>query len=287
MSLFKVVKNILIIFLVIMMVTSCTGNWDFTIKPDAPALSGFDYGIFQGFIVFPIGWIINQLTLITGSAAIAMIITTIIIRSITLPATIKGQLATRQMQSIQPKIQALEEKYRGLDDQASKQRKQADMAKIYQEMGISPFGGMLYPFLSLPFFMGVWRATQSVVVIKQDAPLFGIFELGVSPQEAITNNGNFTYIILIVLVVVTQVIQFRVSNHLTKKRNKASKSYVHNPKADSMQKQMSVMLYVMAVVMGFMSFTLISAMSVYLTVSALISLAQAFYIDRVVRKSED
>lgn len=287
MNLFKVVKNILIIFLVIMMLTSCTGNWDFTIQPDAPAFSGFDYGIFQGFIVFPIGWVINQITLITGSAAVAMIITTIIIRSITLPATIKGQLATRQMQSLQPKIQAIEEKYRGLDDQASKQRKQADMAKLYQNMGISPFGGMLYPFLSLPFFMGVWRATQAVDVIKTDEPFLGIFNLGISPQTAIMDNGNFIYIILIVLVVVTQVIQFRISNHLTKKRNKSSKSYIHNPKADAMQKQMSIMLYVMAVVMGFMSFTLISAMSIYLTVSALISLAQAFYIDRVVRKSED
>lgn len=271
-----------------MVLTSCTGNMSFRIPEDARLLGGFEQnlGLFQSFIVYPIGVIINKLTLFTGSAAAAMIITTIIVRSITLPATIKGQIATREMQSVQPKIQALEEKYRGRDDAASKQKKQAEMQKVYQEMGISPIGGMLYPFLSLPFFMGVWRATSMTDVIPHSQPLFGIFSLGTSPQAGFAS-GNYVYLILVALVVITQVIQFRVSNNLTKKRNKSSKYYVHNPKGDALQKQMGIMVYVMAVVMGFMSFSLISAMSIYLIVSAIISLIQAYYIDHVMRKVEE
>lgn len=284
----KIIKNILIIFLVVMVLTSCSGNMNFTIPEDATLLGGFarNLGLFQSFMVYPIGVVINKLTIFTGSAAAAMIITTVVIRSITLPATLKGQMATRQMQSVQPKIQAIEEKYRGRDDAASKQKKQAEMQKVYQEMGISPIGGMLYPFLSLPFFMGVWRATSMVAVIPHSKPLFDIIALGTSPQDAF-NNGNYIYLILVALVVITQVVQFRVSNSLTKKRNKSSKYYVHNPKGDALQKQMSIMVYVMAVVMGFMSFTLISAMSIYLIVSALISLAQAYYIDHVMRKADE
>lgn len=281
----KIIKNIFIVFLVVMMLTSCSGTMIFEIPPDASIGGGFQYGLFQGFIVYPIGFIINNLTVLTGSAAVAMIITTIIIRSITLPATIKGQLATRQMQELQPKIQAIEEKYRGREDQGATQRKQAEMQKIYQDMGVSPIGGMLYPFLSLPFFMGVWRATTLVTVIKDADPFLGLFNLGVTPQSAISN-GEYVYVVLIVLVVVSQVIQFRLTNHLSTKRNKESKTYIHNPKADAMAKQMNIMMYVMAAMMGFMSFTLMSAMSVYLIVSALISMGQAFYIDNVMRKAE-
>jgi len=43
-------------------------------------------------------------------------------------------------------------------------------------------------------------------------------------------------------------------------------------------------MYVFTLLMVGMSFTLISAMSIYLTISALISIAQAFYTDRIMRK---
>lgn len=281
----KILKNIIIVFLVVMMLTSCTGSLNFEIPADATIDGGFQYGIFQGFVVYPLGILINKLTTITGSAAVAMIITTIIVRMITLPVTIKGQLATRGMQELQPKIQALEEKYRGRKDEAAQQRKAQEMQQIYQSAGTNPMSGMLYPFLSLPLFMGVWRATSLVTVIKTAEPFLGIFNLGMAPREAITS-GNYVYIILIILVVVSQVIQFRLTNHLTTKRNKSKKSYVQDPKADMMAKQMSIMMYVMAAMMGFMSLTLISAMSVYLTVSALISIGQAFYIDKVMRKAD-
>lgn len=280
----KILRNIIIVFLVIMMLTSCTGDLSFVIPADAKIDGGFQYGIFQGFIVYPIGVLINELTLLTGSAAFAMIITTIIVRMITLPVTLKGQLATRGMQDLQPKIQALEEKYRGRKDEAAQQRKSQEMQQIYQSMGVNPMSGMLYPFLSLPLFMGVWRATSMVSVIKDSQPFMGLFDLGEAPKDQILA-GNYAYIILIVLVVVSQVIQFRLTNHLTTKRNKENKTYVQDTRLNMMQKQMGIMMYVMAVMMGFMSLTLISAMSVYLTVSALISIGQAFYIDKVMRKA--
>ncbi|MDF9866768.1 YidC/Oxa1 family membrane protein insertase [Bacilli bacterium PM5-3] len=280
----KYIKNILIVFLVVMMLTSCTGNMNFEIPVDATIDGGFQYGIFQGFIVFPIGVLINKLTIILGSSAVAMIVTTILVRSVTLPITLKGQLATRGMQELQPKIQDLEEKYRGRTDEASKQRKAMEMQKIYQSMDVNPMSGMLYPFLSMPLFMGVWRATSMSVVIKEADPFLGLFNLGISPGEAF-GQGNYYYVILMILVGITQFIQFRLTNHLTNKRNADNKSYRVNPQAEQMSKQMNIMMYGFTVMMLFMSYTLISAMSVYLTVSALVSIAQAFYTDRVMRKA--
>ncbi len=268
-----------------MILTSCAGDMNFTIPADATIGGGFKYGIFQGFIVYPVGVLINYLSVIIGSSAIAMILTTIVVRTITLPVTLKGQMASRGLQELQPKIQEIEEKYRGRTDDASKQRKAAEMQKIYSGSGSNPMTGMLYPFLSLPIFMGVWRATSMSDVIKHAEPFVG-FSMGISPKSAF-GSGDYHYLILILLVGVTQFIQFRLTNHLTKKRNQASKSYRHNPQADKMNKQMGIMMYGFTVVMMVMSFSLISAMSIYLTVSALISIAQAFYIDRALRKVDE
>jgi membrane protein insertase Oxa1/YidC/SpoIIIJ len=137
----------------------------------------------------------------------------------------------------------------------------------------------------MPMFMGVWRATNTTEVILEAEPVLGI-TMGLSPWEAITENGEFYYIILVIAVGISQFFQFRLTTHLTRKRQKESKSYKPNPKADKMAKQMGIIMYFFTLLMVFMSFTLISAMSIYLTVSALISIAQAFYTDRVMRKAD-
>lgn len=278
----KILKNILIVFLVVMVLTSCSGDMTFQIPTDVAINEGFQYGLFQGFIVVPIGFLINQLTFLIGNAAIAMIITTIIVRTITLPVTLKGQLASKGVQELQPKIQQIEAKYKGRTDEASKQRKAMEVQELYKEMDTNPLTGMLYPFLSLPIFMGVWRATNASVILREADPFLG-FVLGMTPKEALVD-GGYHYIILILLVAITQFIQFRLTNHLSTKRNKENKSYRSNPQADMMTKQMNIMMYVFTAMMLFISFTLISAMSIYLIVSALISILQAFYIDRMMRK---
>jgi YidC/Oxa1 family membrane protein insertase len=277
----KAIKYVVITFLVLMLLTSCQGDQKYTIAKQAVLGDGMEHGIFQGLVVYPIGILINWLTTYIGNAGFAMIITTIVIRGITLPLTIKGQMASREMQKLQPKIQAIQEKYRGRDDNISKQQQAIETQKIYAELGVSPFGSMLYPFLSLPLFMGVWRATSTLEIMKHNANFFG-FDLGITPRDAIVNNGNYTYLILIILVAITQFLQFKLSNHLTKKRNANNPHSTYQPSAQqsAMEKQMGIMMYFFTAMMVFMSLSLISAMSVYLTISALISIGQAYYIDQ-------
>lgn len=278
----KIIKNILIVFLVVMILTSCSGDMSAPIPIDSAIGDGFQHGIFQGFMVFPIGFLINQITFLTGSAALAMILTTIIVRTVTLPVTLKGQIASKGIQDLQPKMQQIEAKYKGRTDEASKQRKAMEMQELYKNMGTNPLSGMLYPFLSLPIFMGVWRATSASVIIKQSEPFLG-FTLGATPKDAILA-GQYQYLIIILFVAISQHLQFKLTNHLTTQRTKDSKNYRVNEQAEKMNKQMNMMMYAFTAMMVFLSFTLITAMSFYLMISALISIAQAFYIDKVMRK---
>lgn len=279
----KYVRNVLVVFLVAMILTSCQGTQQFSIPIDGHIGDGFKFGIFQGFIVYPIGLLINKLTVALGSAGIAIIITTIIVRMITLPITLKSQLATKGMNELQPKMAAIEEKYRGRDDEHSKARKAQEMQKMYSEMDINPLSGMIYPFLSLPIFMGVWRATSMADTITQQGATFLGFGLGTTPAAEI-GQGHFAYIIIMLLVGISQYVQFKVTNHLTTQRNKSKKSYRVNPQQEAMQKQMGMMTYVFTGMMVFMSYTLQTAMSFYLIVSAIVSLVQAFYIDKKMRE---
>lgn len=279
----KIIKNILIVFLVVNLLFSCAGDSKTLISQTATLQDGFNAGIFQGLIVYPIGILINNLTLTLGSAGLAMVITTIIVRSITLPVTIKTTQSQKIMQSIQPKMADIDEKYRGREDQASKQKKMMEQQKLYTELGVNPLSSLIYPFLSLPIFMGVWRATQLSVVINQTSASFLGFSLGTTPGNAIAS-GQYQYAILIVLVGIIQYIQFKLTTHLTKKRNESDKNYRVNPKADALSKQMSIMAYIFPVIMMFMSLSLASAMSIYLFVSGLITIAQSFYVDSVMRK---
>ncbi|WP_423363533.1 membrane protein insertase YidC [Mycoplasma sp. P36-A1] len=279
----KYLKNILVVFLVAMLLTSCAGSQQYTIPVDAQLTGGFQYGIFQGFIVYPIGILINKLTILLGSAGLAMIITTIIVRTITLPVTMKAQMATKGMSELQPKMAAIEEKYRGREDEHSKQRKAQDMQKLYSDMDVNPLTSMMYPFLSMPIFMGVWRATNQTEAITTGTNTFLGYILGATPAEQI-GQGNYTYIIIMLLVGITQFVQFKLSNHLTSQRNKSKKSYKTNPKADAMQKQMGMMTYIFTAMMVFMSYTLATAMSFYLIISAVISIFQAFYIDKKMKE---
>jgi YidC/Oxa1 family membrane protein insertase len=244
---------------------------------------GFSHGIFQGVLVYPIGMLVNFLSTHLGSAGVAMIITTLIVRTITLPITVKSQMATKSMSELQPKMAVIEEKYRGRDDQQSKMRKNQEIQKMYSELGVNPMSGMLYPFMSLPLFMATWRATSMAASITDPSATFLGFSLGTTPHTAITS-GHWQYVIVMVLVGISQFAQFKVTNHLTKQRNKSNKSYISNPKAEGMQKQMGMMTYGFTLVMIFMSFNLQTAMSFYLITSALVSLVQAFYIDKKMKE---
>ncbi len=78
---------------------------------------------------------------------VAIIVLTILLKAVMFPLSKKQSMGTLVMQDMQPKIQAIQEKYK--NDQ---QKLQAETAKIYKEAGYSPLSGclpMVFQFLVL------------------------------------------------------------------------------------------------------------------------------------------
>jgi YidC/Oxa1 family membrane protein insertase len=89
---------------------------------------------------------------VVGDYGVAIIGLTIAIRVLLLPLTVKQTKSMYELQRIQPKIQALQEKYKN-----DKQKLQEETLKFYQENKVNPFGGCLPLLLQMPIFFALFR----------------------------------------------------------------------------------------------------------------------------------
>jgi len=91
---------------------------------------------------------------ILGNFGIAIILFTIIVRFLTYPLTIKQLKSAQGMQEMQKskKWQELQKKYKN-----DKQKLQQEQMKLYQEMGISPFGSCLPTLIQFPIIIGLYQ----------------------------------------------------------------------------------------------------------------------------------
>ncbi len=107
--------------------------------------------------VYAIEWGLARTAELTGSAGVAIILFTILIKTLLLPLTIKSVRSTKAMQELQPKIRELQKKY-GQD----RQRLSAEMMKLYQEHGINPMSGCLPMLIQIPIFFGLYFAIRNL-----------------------------------------------------------------------------------------------------------------------------
>lgn len=82
---------------------------------------------------------------------LAIFIFTLIVRTIILPLTINQTKTTIKTQELQPKIKALQEKYK--NDPKALQQKQME---LYKENGANPIMGCLPLLIQLPIFMAMY-----------------------------------------------------------------------------------------------------------------------------------
>jgi YidC/Oxa1 family membrane protein insertase len=87
------------------------------------------------------------------SAGVAVIVFTIIVKTLMLPLTIKSTRSSKAMQELQPKIKELQKKY-GKD----RQRLYQETTKLYSQYQVNPMAGCLPLLIQMPIFFGVYRA---------------------------------------------------------------------------------------------------------------------------------
>jgi YidC/Oxa1 family membrane protein insertase len=101
-------------------------------------------------------YLLNQLHDLVHNYGLAIVLLTILIRVALWPLNSAQTRSMRKMQELQPKIKALQEKYKD-----NPQKMQEAMMKFYSENSFNPLAGCLPMLVQLPIFIGLYGALSS------------------------------------------------------------------------------------------------------------------------------
>ena len=92
---------------------------------------------------------------------------TIFVRILIMPLFVRQIRASRGMQLMQPELQALQAKYKGKKDAASKQRQQEEMMALYRKHGTNPFASCFPILIQMPIFFALFRVLANLQAIAE------------------------------------------------------------------------------------------------------------------------
>lgn len=208
-------------------------------------------GLWVALFVRPLAWIIIHLGKVIGNYGVSVMLIGLVIRIILMPFSAKTARQQEEMKKIQPKLDRIEKKYAGKTDQESMMAKSQETMALYKEMNINPLSSCLVSFIQLPLFFAFLEAINKVPAIFENN--FLVFQLGTTPLVGI-QQGNYWYIILIVLILVFTILSFKVSMNSMGGGSDA-------------QKQSKYMLIFMTVLIGIASIQLPAAIALYWVVT--------------------
>ena len=233
-------------------------------------IAGEYEGLWNTIFVRPLAFIIINLSKLVGSIAISLIIITLILRGILYPITKKTAIQSEMMKKAQPEIAKIEKKYANKTDQESMNKKGQEMLAIYKKYKINPMSGCIFAFLQLPILLAFWEAIQRVPASYEET-FIGI-NMGITPWTAISD-GSWYYLIIPALIVVTTYFSYKNTKQIQNKDN-------------MMAKQTNMMMNFMTIFIGFMAFTLPTAIAFYWVTSSVFTIVQNKLVNRSVRNEK-
>src|SRR5699024_12721064 len=106
-----------------------------------------------------------------GSYGLAIIVVTLIIRTILVPLNVKQLKSSKAMQDIQPQMKELQKKYSS-KDQKTQQKLQQKTMELFQKNGVNPLAGCLPIFVQMPVLISIYHAIMSTDAIQGHTSLW-------------------------------------------------------------------------------------------------------------------
>ena len=216
----------------------------------------------------------------------------IVMRILLIPLFFKQIKASRGMQLVQPEMQALQKKYKGKSDPASREAMSREMMELYRKHGTNPFASCLPILLQSPIFFALFRvlfelprlaagtydradaigpmtrelAAQAEAATIWGAPLSGTF---------LKADGNVhIQIVTVILIIAMSVTTFTTQRQLTMKN--MPPAALEGP----MAQQQKILLYMLPLIFAFSGVNFPIGVLLYWTTTNLWSMGQQFYTIR-------
>ncbi|MFG3147090.1 membrane protein insertase YidC [Streptomyces sp. M41(2017)] len=122
------------------------------------------------FITTPVSWVIVQFHSVYGQIfgpdtgwawGLSIVSLVILIRICLIPLFVKQIKATRAMQTLQPEMKKIQERYKN-----DKQRQSEEMMKLYKESGTNPLSSCLPILAQSPFFFALYHVLNGIATGK-------------------------------------------------------------------------------------------------------------------------
>ncbi len=229
------------------------------LKASGPNLDSIvDLGWFD-FLARPALELLRFLYRFTGNYGLAIILVTLLQKILFHPLTVKSLRSMQAMQALQPKIAAVQERYKN-----NPQRKQQEVMDLYKKHGVNPMGGCLPMLLQIPIFIALYNALSNSMEMWR-APFLWIKDLS-QPDALFTIDvwglKDYPFNLLSLLMGITMFVQQKMA------------PAVGDPR------QAKLMLYLMPTMFTFMFWTFPSGLVLYWLVNNILQIGQQYWLER-------
>ena len=188
-----------------------------------------------------------------GSYAWAILVLTIIIKSIMWPIQNRSTASMKKMQALAPKQAELKEKYK--DDPT---RLNQEVMKLYKLHGVNPIGGCLPMFIQIPIFFGFYSMLGTAIELRNSQFLW-VKDL--SQPDTVAHLMGFPINVLPLCMAATMLVQMQLT-----------------PKSGDAAQQKIFMF--MPLIFIFFCYNFASALALYWTVQNLFSIVQLYVTNK-------
>ncbi|MCI0408674.1 MAG: membrane protein insertase YidC, partial [Acidobacteria bacterium] len=217
-----------------------------------------DLGWFD-FLARPALYLLRFLYRYSGNYGIAIILVTLLQKVAFHPLTAKSLRSMQAMQAIQPKIAAVQERFKN-----NPQKKQQEMMELYKKHGVNPMGGCLPMLVQIPIFIALYNALSTSVEMWR-ANFLWIRDLS-QPDALFTIDiwglKNYPFNLLALFMGATMFVQQKMA-----------------PVAGD-PRQAKMMLYLMPTMFTFMFWTFPSGLVLYWLVNNILQIGQQYWLER-------
>jgi YidC/Oxa1 family membrane protein insertase len=137
----------------------------------------------------------------------AIVLLTILIKLVLLPLTHRSTMSMRKMQELNPKVQAVRDRYRskmrdkqGKPNLEAQRKMNEEVMGIYKEAGVNPAGGCLPLLIQMPILFAFYRLLSTAVDLRSAPWLLWIKDLSAADP----------YLALPIIMGISQLIQVRM-----------------------------------------------------------------------------
>ncbi len=252
-------KLLFIIPILLITLSGCGVDANHTVGPnDVDSIWNFVVYIFSVSMIW-LGRLLGN-NIIYGLIAI-----TLLFRGMMVPMYKKQIVSQEAMTKVQPEVKKIQDKYAGKTDNESKMKMNQEMQSIYKRHGVNPLAGCLPLLLQMPLLFAFYDAIQNLLIYD------GL--------DKYANTSDMSTSFLLWNDMGERVIVFAILAALTTWYSTVLSSAGQDPNASgaAMMKQMSIIMPIMILFMGF---SLPGALSLYWVLSNGVTIIQTLVLKR-------